>query len=227
MLGHRPLRPVRVHRPLRPAGVQRPQARLDGTDLEFHQNLPLGATTGGSWPGAGTRPAAVAGFADSHPPLGTSRCRALATIETYAGRTRGHMRRTMHTRVHLEPGSGPARVHIYTWWLAGRLVPRGPRGNLCTRREAELGQDVGHVTRRGSRADHQLVGDLAVGQAPGDEDHDLVLARGKRAGRLGRGQPGRVGPGRLAGPARVLGSRMPRAGGEPAGRLDVRAERVA
>ncbi len=67
VLGHRPLRRVRV---------QRPQIRLDacsGTDLEFHQNLPLGATTGGSWPGAGTRPAAVAGLCWFPPPLGNQR----------------------------------------------------------------------------------------------------------------------------------------------------------
>ena len=67
---------VLSHRPLLRVRAQRPQLGLDArsrTDLEFHQNLPLGATTGGSWPGAGTRPAAVAGLRWFPPPLGNQR----------------------------------------------------------------------------------------------------------------------------------------------------------
>ncbi len=54
----------------------------------------------------------------------------------------------------------------------------------------------------GRRADHQLVGDLPVGEPPGDQPHDLVLTRGKRGGATMRTdgvQPDRVGPGGLSG----------------------------
>jgi hypothetical protein len=46
--------------------------------------------------------------AGAHPPLGTSRaglaarCRALATVERYAGKAGVHMRRIMYSAVHVD-----------------------------------------------------------------------------------------------------------------------------
>lgn len=45
--------------------------------------------------------------------------------------------------------------------------------------EAELGEDVVHVRLDGPLTEHQLVGDLGVGQAATDQGEDLALACGQ------------------------------------------------
>jgi hypothetical protein len=51
------------------------------------------------------------------------------------------------------------------------------RGGLDPVAGVELGQDVGDVDAGGLDANHQLLGDLAVGVAAGDKAEDLGLAR--------------------------------------------------
>ena len=58
-----------------------------------------------------------------------------------------------------------------------RAVRQG-RG-LAACRHAELAQDVGHVDAGGLAGDEQLLGDLPVGVALGDEPQDLELAGGE------------------------------------------------
>src|SRR4051812_3672365 len=61
-----------------------------------------------------------------------------------------------------------------------------PGGDLGAAGEAELDQDVLDVTFDGPRRNYQPDGDLLVGQTPGDQVGDLVLAAGQR----GRGTAG-------------------------------------
>ena len=68
------------------------------------------------------------------------------------------------------------------------LLPRsGPaardRRGLGAAGGVELAEDVGDVDRDGLGADEELLGDLAVGPALGDQREDLALARGERVGR--------------------------------------------
>ena len=86
-----------------------------------------------------------------------------------------------------------------------RPAPRRPRlvqeppaagdgGGLGAAGGAELAEDVGDVHRDGLRADEQLLADLAVGPALGDQGEDLGLARGQRVRRTvgaGGGRPER------------------------------------
>ena len=80
----------------------------------------------------------------------------------------------------------------------------GDRGGLGARGHAELAQDVRHVDARGVLADEQLVGDLAVGPAQGDQGQHLALALrqaegigGRRGAGACRGGRGEVDPGPL------------------------------
>jgi hypothetical protein len=61
----------------------------------------------------------------------------------------------------------------------------GLGGDLGSRGEPKLGQDVFYVGFRGPLGDHQPGGDLLVGTAFGDEVGDLLFAAGE--GRLGDG----------------------------------------
>jgi hypothetical protein len=71
-------------------------------------------------------PSAPAG---AHPPLGTSRaglaarCRALATVERYAGGTGEHMSRTMYPGVHIDRLTIPG--HVYIRAITFSPAPRG------------------------------------------------------------------------------------------------------
>ena len=56
----------------------------------------------------------------------------------------------------------------------------GDRDGLGAAGGAELGQDVGHVHADGLGADEQLVADLAVAAALGDQREHLLLASGER-----------------------------------------------
>jgi hypothetical protein len=53
--------------------------------------------------------------------------------------------------------------------------------------EPQLLEDLGHVVTGRALGDGQLGCDLAVGEAPGDEEHDLQLSRSKVAHRFGAG----------------------------------------
>src|SRR5690242_17845443 len=68
---------------------------------------------------------------------------------------------------------------------AGRPVGAGQSSDLGAVAAAELGQDVAHVGVDGALGDEQPVGDLAVGQARGDQLGDLVFAVGERQVLLG------------------------------------------
>ena len=67
------------------------------------------------------------------------------------------------------PGAGSRSVQ--------QPAPAGDRGGLGAAGGAELAQDVGDVDRDGLGADEQLLADLAVGPALGDQRQDLGLAR--------------------------------------------------
>ena len=59
----------------------------------------------------------------------------------------------------------------------------GQHGRLRPTLQVELGQQVGHVVPHRLLGQDQALGDLAVGQAVGDEVQDLALTRGQRAQR--------------------------------------------
>ena len=56
---------------------------------------------------------------------------------------------------------------------------RGPPGQLVARGQLELAQHAGHVGLDGLDRDEQLLGDLLVGVATGDQPHHLPLALGE------------------------------------------------
>src|SRR6185503_13921150 len=58
----------------------------------------------------------------------------------------------------------------------GRLRARVAPGQLDPRPDAELAVDPAQVGVDGARAEYQLLGDLAVGVAGGDQAGDLLLA---------------------------------------------------
>src|SRR5262245_47976123 len=64
------------------------------------------------------------------------------------------------------------------------LVGEGVRRRSGPRGDAELEEDVAHVTVDGLLAQEQLPGDDLVGLARGDEAEDLQLARGQPVGTL-------------------------------------------
>lgn len=51
-----------------------------------------------------------------------------------------------------------------------------PAHNLRAARQPELGEDVGDVLLDRALTQHQLVGDVAVGQPSGDQSGDLAFA---------------------------------------------------
>src|ERR671922_2212094 len=59
---------------------------------------------------------------------------------------------------------------------AGQPEPDGDRGGFDPPADPELAQDVRDVDARGALADEQLVGDLAVRPATGEQSQDLQLA---------------------------------------------------
>jgi hypothetical protein len=75
-----------------------------------------------------------------------------------------------------DPSPGP-------WAHQAGLI--GEHHRLDPVAELELGQQVGDVALDGGVADEQLGGDLGIGQAPGDELEDLLLAVGEPGDRLG------------------------------------------
>lgn len=67
-------------------------------------------------------------------------------------------------------------------WLRGRRsglggFRSGPGSDLAAGLEAQLGQDVLDMVLGGSFGDVQNLGDLAVGEPPGDQPRDLVAPR--------------------------------------------------
>jgi hypothetical protein len=90
--------------------------------------------------------------------------------------------------------------HIGNRCLSRREVGGGA-GGLAAGTDVELGQDGGDVVVDGAHGDHQLVGDLGVGAAVGEEAEDFELAVGE-AGRVGAGAgagaAGEVGDPQLA-----------------------------
>ena len=72
---------------------------------------------------------------------------------------------------------------------ADESTPACDRRGLGAARGVELAEDVGDVDRDGLGADEQLLADLAVGAAVGDQREDLGLARGERVGRRPRRAP--------------------------------------
>ena len=86
----------------------------------------------------------------------------------------------------------------------------GQGGRLAAARDAELAQDVGDVHARRLRGDEQLLGDLAVGAAGGDQAQHVPFAGGQAegVGRVrgsGRGRAGEGEPGALGEPVDALG----------------------
>src|ERR1044071_8511766 len=88
----------------------------------------------------------------------------------------------------------PARRRLYKKerWTPSIPASRSRRGDALLDRpgrdlgagaEAELVEDVLDVGVGGALGDHELVGDLAVGQPPRDQGGDLDLAVGQRVGR--------------------------------------------
>jgi hypothetical protein len=61
-----------------------------------------------------------------------------------------------------------------------------PRCDLAAVLEAELGEDVLDVVLCGAFRDVEEVGDLAVGEAAGDQLGDLAFASGQAAGLAAR-----------------------------------------
>src|ERR1700733_15592904 len=153
-----------------------------------------GALAGPAW-GARARWRSLA-TAGHPPPDGRSkyRSRVSALNMTLGSPMQFHMPRIGHPDVH----SRPRRMCTPTADMYGGVRRRlagapglalhRPRGDLCARGEAELAEDVGDVPGRGGRGEHQLVGDAAVGQPPGDQRGDLELARGQRGLGAGTGR---------------------------------------
>jgi hypothetical protein len=52
-----------------------------------------------------------------------------------------------------------------------------PGGQLGARRQSQLAEHVGDVALGRPHADHELIGDLPVGQPARDQRRDLLLAR--------------------------------------------------
>jgi hypothetical protein len=55
----------------------------------------------------------------------------------------------------------------------------GSSADLGSGPEPQLAQDLSDVVAGGALGDRQLGGDLAVGEAPSDEDYNLALSGGK------------------------------------------------
>ena len=105
-------------------------------------------------------------------------------------------------------GAGPA-VHIYARAGQPGGACRAAHDAICVR-FVKPSLDRMFATCRAAVAG-LITSSSAIcrfGQAPGDEDHDLVLTRGERRGRPGRRQARWIGPGCLAGPAQVRGARV-------------------
>src|SRR5688572_13200711 len=100
-------------------------------------------------------------------------------------------------------------------WLVGEAAGGDPGGDLGAGGEAELGEDVLDVVLGCAFGDVGFGGDLAVGEASGDEPGDLVLAAAQpvvvavaavtpgATGPVEVGQEG-VGPGLHGGHAEAL-----------------------
>ena len=58
---------------------------------------------------------------------------------------------------------------------------RGPRRHGCPRREAELRQDVLHVSVGGPNGNDELIGDFAVRQTASQQSRNLKLTFGEHA----------------------------------------------
>jgi hypothetical protein len=67
-----------------------------------------------------------------------------------------------------------------------QLTFSSPAGDLGPRSEPQFAEDTRDVIASRALGDPELSGDLAVGQAPGDEDRYLLLAAGEGNGRLVR-----------------------------------------
>src|SRR3954468_3884527 len=78
-------------------------------------------------------------------------------------------------------GSAPPAVSGYPDITVSveQPLPAGDRRRLGAAGGVELAEDVGDVHRDGLRADEQLLADLAVGAALGDQREDLALAGGE------------------------------------------------
>ena len=80
------------------------------------------------------------------------------------------------------PASGEVRSGLppARWVFLCRRVDQGVLvgvgGGRRAAREAQLHEDVAHVTRHGLLADPELLGDHAIGLACGDQAKDLDLA---------------------------------------------------
>src|SRR5436190_11189403 len=122
-------------------------------------------------------------------------CGSVAAVVGSPVRLPGQASRILGNEFGIEAGEGPTRrtadfgYHARPSSVSPRgVLPHGraPRADLRAARGAELGQDVGYVSRDRLGREHELFGDLRVSEARRDKPGDLELTLAQRIPRLGR-----------------------------------------